>query len=150
MIRLRNTAQMQRHFRAMQREGQGMWQFFVVHEHEAPAMAAGALAGEKLALQLLGIIKSTVACLLMPGPAPLCLLCDHEFQRGRGAVLPTAFAGVFALVDDPRGAIVNGLCPACAAIPDPALGDRVLAYYRTYAGMTDLRLVQIADRAGHA
>lgn len=147
--RSRARSRLQRNFETMQREGQGVWQFFLVHQHEATVILAVALAGEPRARHLLRVVSLAAHQLRTPGPAPLCLLCDHVFPRDRDEVLPPAFAGVYAAVDAPAAVVMNRLCHRCAAIPQPELGERVLAFYRTN-GMPDLRLLQITGKAGHA
>jgi hypothetical protein len=106
----------------MRAEGQGIYQLQIVTPTTTLPIVIQALAGDPFAIGLLKVISRFFTAVEKTQPSPLCPTCDNELSL---ATPPDAVVIMTAARDDPSMAIINGLCPECAATTD--VTDRVFA-----------------------
>jgi hypothetical protein len=109
-----------------------VWRGFIVRD--GSSLVRAAMAGDTFALTVLGLIADwgKMWATIAPEKAPLCLACEHEFNRQ--APSPIVFGVIHS--DDPRiqDSLVTGICDHCAGKTDAELMTHLSKWMSTNAG----------------
>lgn len=142
MKRRRNLPGLQKFTEAMQREGQGVWQFDLIWpEDRLPLIAAG-LAGDPWARS----VVEHLAQMVTAQKRVLCLLCPAEIGLQN---MPGVVVMFGPKAPDASRFLMSGICAACCVKQGPALPAAVLEYYRENL-LPDAREISIHPSAGSA
>jgi hypothetical protein len=142
----RRAREFQAGIRAVQSEGQGLWNLWVIGPDSQLELLLRAVGGDAHARQLVDLTCQTLRQVVdnrARDPA-LCLLCEHRFTIENPA--PTAIVILAADFEVAGHAIANVVCERCYSAED--LGQRIVAFYRRTV-IPDARVVQVAE-PGHA
>jgi hypothetical protein len=135
--------------RAVQSEGQGLWNLWVIRPDDHLELLLRAVGGDAHARQLVDLTCQTLRQVVdnrARDPA-LCLLCEHRFTIENPA--PAAIVILAADFEVAGHAIANVICERCYSAED--LGQRIVAFYRRTV-IPDARVVRVVQVAepGHA
>ena len=146
--RRKERARLRQGLEVMRVEGQGIWQTSIYNRAGVADLMTGALAGDRRAKDIAGVVARMIRHVETACPPMLCLTCDNEVTA---TSMPAAFVVMHADRDDPTQAACNVICEAChARNPSPmALAPSVTDAIRVRI-IPDLRVIQPVNDEGHA